>query len=78
MASQRKPEPKPKSNVQKISAKKHNEGPRISVVTCKGSRIGDDMKNGWKHIEQWVRKLAGYCMKRSMDNKIHVNEVLGR
>jgi len=39
---------KPNHNVYKISAKKHKEGPRITVVTCGGSRIGVDATNGGK------------------------------
>jgi hypothetical protein len=34
--------------VQKISAEKCNEGPRIAVVTHGGARTGDDMMNGGK------------------------------
>jgi hypothetical protein len=46
-------------NVHTISVEKHNEGPRIIVLTGRGSRTGDDMKNGGKHIEKWVRNSVG-------------------
>ena len=42
----------PNQNVQKISAKKRNEGPRITVVTHEGARIGVDVTNGGNHNEK--------------------------
>jgi hypothetical protein len=42
--------------VQKISAEKRNEGPRIEIVTCRGARKNVDMMNGGKKMKQWVRK----------------------
>ena len=35
----------PNKNVKKILAEKHNEGPRIEVVTCIGDRKWDDVIN---------------------------------
>jgi hypothetical protein len=46
-------------NVQMISSKIYNEGPRLSVVTHRGSRTGIDREDEGKKIEQWVRKSAG-------------------
>jgi hypothetical protein len=46
-------------NVQKISSKKCNEGPRITVVTRGGARTRVDMMNGGKQTKQWVRKSTG-------------------
>jgi len=46
-------------NVQKISDEKCNEGPRIVVVMCGGTRIVDYAINGRKQDEQWVNKYAG-------------------
>jgi hypothetical protein len=46
-------------NVQKISVERHNEGPRVAVVTHGGDRTWDDMMNEGKKNEQWVRKLVG-------------------
>jgi hypothetical protein len=45
--------------VQKISAERRNEGPRIAVVTRRGARIGVDMTNGGTYTEQWVKKSTG-------------------
>jgi hypothetical protein len=50
------PNHNPNQNVHKISAEKHNEGPRITIVMCKGARTRDDATNGGRHDEQWVRK----------------------
>jgi hypothetical protein len=49
----------PNQNVQKISAEKHNEGPRIAVVMHGGDRTGADVMNGGKQDEQWVRNSVG-------------------
>jgi hypothetical protein len=49
----------PNQNVHKISAKKCNEGPRITVFTHGGTRTGVDAMNGGKNVEQWVRKSEG-------------------
>jgi hypothetical protein len=49
----------PNQNVQKISAEKHNEGPRIAVVMHGGARTGVDVMNGGRKVEQWVRKSTG-------------------
>jgi hypothetical protein len=45
--------------VQKISAEKCNEGPRIAVVTRRGARTRVDVMNEGKQTEQWVRKSIG-------------------
>jgi hypothetical protein len=42
-----------------ISAERHNEGPKVAVVTHGGARTGTDMTNQGKQTEQWVRKSAG-------------------
>jgi hypothetical protein len=42
--------------VHKISAEERNEGPRITIVTCGGARVGSNMMNGGKQAKYWVRK----------------------
>jgi hypothetical protein len=49
----------PNQNVQNISTKNCNEGPRIAVVKCEGTRKGVDAMNGGKKEEKWVRKSIG-------------------
>jgi hypothetical protein len=51
----------PNQNVQKISAEKCNEGPRIAVVTRGGTRTGVDAMNGGKQDEKWVNKSTDLC-----------------
>jgi hypothetical protein len=50
---------KPNQNVQKISTKIRDEGPKIEAVTCRGSRAGIDARVGGRMVEQWVKKSTG-------------------
>jgi hypothetical protein len=43
---------------------KCNKGPRIAVVTRRGARMGDNVKNGGKQDEKSVSNSVGY-MKTS-------------
>jgi len=38
---------------------KNTEGPRITIVRCKGARIGADVANEGNKFEQWVRNSTG-------------------
>jgi hypothetical protein len=42
-----------------ISAKRRNEGPRVVIVTCGGTKTGTVRTYEGKQTEQWVRKSAG-------------------
>jgi hypothetical protein len=42
-----------------ISTERRNEGPIVAIVTCGGASTGTDRTYEGKHMEQWVRKLAG-------------------
>jgi hypothetical protein len=46
-----------------ISVERHNEGPKITVVTRGGTKIGVDMATRGNQTEQWVRKSAGLVAK---------------
>jgi hypothetical protein len=46
-------------NVQNISTKKHDEGPKIETITYVGARTGPDAMNKGMWMEKWVRKSAG-------------------
>jgi hypothetical protein len=43
-------------NIQKISTEIRDEGPKIIVVTCVGTKTGIDATNERKHVEKWVMK----------------------
>jgi hypothetical protein len=50
-------------NVEKISTKIQDEGLKITVVTRRGARTGNDVTTGGKQVEKWIKKLAGsYAM----------------
>jgi hypothetical protein len=43
-------------NIQKISIEIRDEGPKLTVITCRGTKTGRDANNGGKQVEQWVKK----------------------